>query len=342
MPKVSVIVPVYNVEKYLGECLDSVLRQTLKDIEIVCVDDGSTDSSAKILADYAAKDSRIKVVTQANAGLSAARNAGMDAASGEYVCFIDSDDWIVDDAMERCVAACDRDGLDQFVFGCSVMADENDGFTEKRRAREAKLYDAPPCVCGAAMPGTTLLLRMLGSGGYYTPVQLRVFRLGPLRKGGLRFPEGLIHEDEFFTPLSLMLASRAEIVSEKLYVRRLRPGSIMTAKTECDTARRLAHMIAIDARLRAALPAFARAHEGGEATRRLLAHIKEVLVSRRRRSGGFRALGVAAALPGAPARWRIAALMLELSARVFLGKARHFAEKALCRLRVCKCNGEKK
>ena len=88
MPKISVIIPVYNVEKYLGECLDSVLRQTLKDIEIICVDDGSTDDSPKILSEYAAKDSRIRIITQPNGGLSAARNAGMDAATGKYIYFL--------------------------------------------------------------------------------------------------------------------------------------------------------------------------------------------------------------------------------------------------------------
>ena len=94
MPKNSVIVPVYNVQKYLAAWLDSVIAQTMTDIEIICVNDGSTDNSADILAEYAQKDSRIKIITQENKGLSGARNSGMKVATGEYTCFVDSDDRI--------------------------------------------------------------------------------------------------------------------------------------------------------------------------------------------------------------------------------------------------------
>ena len=94
MIKVSAIVPVYNVENYLRDCLDSIINQTLKDIEIICVNDGSTDSSLAILDEYSKKDVRIKIVSQQNKGLGAARNAGMDIACGEYIGFVDSDDWI--------------------------------------------------------------------------------------------------------------------------------------------------------------------------------------------------------------------------------------------------------
>ena len=94
MPKISVIVPVYNVEKYLKECLESIINQTFKDIEIICINDGSTDNSLDILNQYAEKDNRIKVITQSNQGLSAARNTGIKYANGEYISFIDSDDYI--------------------------------------------------------------------------------------------------------------------------------------------------------------------------------------------------------------------------------------------------------
>ena len=100
MANVSIIVPVYNVEKYLARCLDSIIAQTARDLEIICVNDGSTDASAAILADYAAKDPRIRVLTQPNGGLSAARNAGLDAATGDWVMFVDSDDFIPPYAVE--------------------------------------------------------------------------------------------------------------------------------------------------------------------------------------------------------------------------------------------------
>lgn len=99
--KVSVIVPVYNVEKYLAQCLDSIIVQTLKDIEIICVNDGSKDKSRKILANYAKKDSRIIIIDKKNGGLASARNAGMRAAKGEYIGFVDSDDWIAPNMYEK-------------------------------------------------------------------------------------------------------------------------------------------------------------------------------------------------------------------------------------------------
>ena len=103
MNKVSIIVPVYNIEKYLAKCLDSLINQTLEDIEIICVNDGSTDNSAEILNEYAQKDCRIKIINQDNAGLSAARNTGINAANGEYIGYVDSDDWIDLNFTKSCI-----------------------------------------------------------------------------------------------------------------------------------------------------------------------------------------------------------------------------------------------
>lgn len=104
MPKVSIIVPVYNVAPYLRQCMDSLVDQTYRNLEIICVNDGSTDASGEILAEYAAKDNRIKVIFQKNAGLSAARNAGFSFATGDYVMYVDSDDWIDLETCEIAVA----------------------------------------------------------------------------------------------------------------------------------------------------------------------------------------------------------------------------------------------
>ncbi len=101
IPKISIIVPVYNCEKYLEKCLESLINQTLKDIEIICINDGSTDNSLKIIKDYALKDNRIKILSKENEGLSAARNDGLKIASGEYIGFVDSDDWVADDFYEK-------------------------------------------------------------------------------------------------------------------------------------------------------------------------------------------------------------------------------------------------
>ena len=123
MPKVSVIIPVYNVGKYLRKCLDSVINQTLKDIEIICVNDGSTDNSGKILDEYAAKDKRIKVIHQENQGLGAARNVGIDLAKGEYIGFVDSDDWISTGFYEKLYETAKRENSD--ISACNIMRVKN-------------------------------------------------------------------------------------------------------------------------------------------------------------------------------------------------------------------------
>ena len=115
-PKISVIVPIYNVEKFLPRCLDSVLAQTFKDFELICVNDGSPDNCAAILEEYAKKDSRIKILTQDNQGLSMARNNGFKIASGEYVYFLDSDDFIHPELLEYAYNLCLKHKADLLGF----------------------------------------------------------------------------------------------------------------------------------------------------------------------------------------------------------------------------------
>ena len=115
-PKISVIIPVYNTEKYLKECLDSIVNQTLKDIEIICVDDGSTDDSLSILQEYAKKDNRIMIIDQKNSGVSSARNSGLDKATGEYLAFVDPDDWIDKDMYEQTIGYMANNDLDIVCF----------------------------------------------------------------------------------------------------------------------------------------------------------------------------------------------------------------------------------
>ncbi|MEA4957107.1 Undecaprenyl-phosphate 4-deoxy-4-formamido-L-arabinose transferase [bioreactor metagenome] len=114
--KVSVIVPVYNVEKYLEECLDSIVNQSLKDIEIICVNDGSTDNSLNILEKYSKKDNRIKIITKENGGLGPARKNGLDCSSGEYIFFVDSDDWLSLDALENLYNNAKNNNSDIVIF----------------------------------------------------------------------------------------------------------------------------------------------------------------------------------------------------------------------------------
>ena len=150
-PKVSIIIPVYNVEPFLARCLDSVVGQTLRGIEIICVDDGSPDRSIDILNRYAAQDDRIRVISQENRGLGGARNRGFDAATGEFILFVDSDDWIDPAYCERLYEAAreaERSIVDvktlqhtneQLISTLDeVMKIQTEG-SQKRREAEAEL-----------------------------------------------------------------------------------------------------------------------------------------------------------------------------------------------------------
>ena len=118
MCKVSVIVPVYKVEKYLNKCVDSIINQTLEDIEIILVDDGSPDNCGKICDDYAQKDNRIVVIHKTNGGLSDARNAGLEVARGEYIGFVDSDDYIAPEMISLLYGVCKKNSTD--IAGCDL------------------------------------------------------------------------------------------------------------------------------------------------------------------------------------------------------------------------------
>ena len=135
MPKISIIVPVYNVEKYIRKCLDSILNQTFKDFELILVDDGSLDNSGKICDDYALKDNRIKVIHKKNGGLSSARNAGLDVAQGDYIGFVDSDDWIEPDMYEILYENCIRTNAD-----IGIVEINYGGILEKEDKNKRKIY----------------------------------------------------------------------------------------------------------------------------------------------------------------------------------------------------------
>ena len=121
MTKISVIIPVYNTEKYLSECLDSVINQSLPDIEIICVNDGSSDNSLNILKAYADKDTRIVIIDKKNAGVSAARNDAVEKATGEYIMFLDSDDYLSQNACEIAYDSVNSDDYDVGIFGHYIL-----------------------------------------------------------------------------------------------------------------------------------------------------------------------------------------------------------------------------
>ena len=141
MPKISVIIPVYNVEKYLARCLDSVIAQTFSDIEIICINDGSTDNAGQILSEYAKKDKRIKIITQENSGVVAARNNGIASSVGEYIYPLDGDDIIAPMTLEKlynAIAAWAEDDfrsvngqIEYLLTECVKQRRKNGGYVSK-------------------------------------------------------------------------------------------------------------------------------------------------------------------------------------------------------------------
>lgn len=218
---ISVVIPVYNVEKYLAQCVDSVLAQTREDYEVILVDDGATDSSGAMCDEYAAKDSRIRVIHRPNGGLSAARNTGLDAVNGEYVYFLDSDDYIEPTTLADLLSVAAQTRADVVFFDGYVFFDEceEDG-SVSRYARKAPY---------APENGRALLPQLLKNGEYRTAVPLMLLSTDYLRRHGLRFLEGVIHEDELFTFLVYNADGRVAHCHKQLYARRVRPASIMTA-----------------------------------------------------------------------------------------------------------------
>ena len=221
--KVSVVIPVYNVEQYLCECVDSVLKQTYQNFEIILVDDGATDSSGNICEQYARQEQRITVIHQDNGGLSAARNTGLANAKGEYIYFLDSDDYIVSYALERLVQMIDEEKADVVFFDAEVF------FTDCNPA--AKVYRYERRTKYATTNGQQMLLQLLETDEYRTAVPLMLMKRTYLEEHDLSFMTGILHEDELFTFLVYYADGLVSHCHEKLYARRVRPASIMTASS---------------------------------------------------------------------------------------------------------------
>ena len=230
MPKVSVVIPVYNVERYLGECLDSILGQTLKDLEVLCVDDASTDSSLRILEDYAARDSRVKVLRAEHGGAFKARKVGVGAATGEYLYFMDADDLLEPRTFEELCARMDRDRLDQLVFAASVFCEDDVSAHFRRWAkRMTRYYSLPKALCGRVMDGMSLMSALMDRNSFHVSPPLRLLRTSIVRENEYGFPDATTRADNYFTPISLHFSRRACAIDVRYYRRRVRNGSITNA-----------------------------------------------------------------------------------------------------------------
>lgn len=215
--KFSVIIPVYNVEAYLRACLDSVLNQTFADWEAICVNDGSTDRSAVILEEYSSKDSRFKTIKQPNRGLSAARNTGLKAAAGEYVLFLDSDDWLEGNALE--IVSESLTDEDMLCFSGRRF------FEKEGRYREADRLQPQSYATGMDYYNDNALL---SRDFAFVCVVLRAYKRDFLLGHQLWFKEGIFHEDNLFTPFACYYAGKVKVINECLYDYRVRSNSITT------------------------------------------------------------------------------------------------------------------
>ena len=210
---ISVIVPVYKVEPYLRQCLDSILGQTYKDLQVILIEDGSPDSSGDICDEYAQKDQRIKVFHTENKGLSAARNLGLDEAEGDYISFIDADDWIEPQMLEVLCEALERTGAD--ISACSFV-------------KEFPSSSMFMCIDEMIYEGEEILAALLDKKYNYA-VWSRLYRRKLFRN--IRFPEGKYYEDISSALAILREAGKLVCISEPLYHYRVRQGSISQTYT---------------------------------------------------------------------------------------------------------------
>ena len=225
-PKVSVIIPVYKTEKYLPACLDSVLNQTLRDIEVVGVDDCSPDRCGEILDEYAARDKRVKPIhLPENRRQGFARNRGMDEATGKYLYFLDSDDTILPETLEELSSLSDRENLDAVFFDS----------TEQYESEELKKAHVPPFSLrqgkyrDEVVSGIELMEAFLRQNEWTSYPQRIFWRREFLQRNGIRNIIGVEHEDEFFAFAGALLAERVRYVRQQYFTLRIRPNSVMTS-----------------------------------------------------------------------------------------------------------------
>lgn len=226
--KLSIIVPVYKTEAFLKPCLDSILGQSYQNFELICINDGSPDNSQSILEAYASKDHRVKIINQENAGLSAARNAGLDVVNGDWVLFVDSDDKLGDggvtsgNELQNLVEQIEDD-VDWIVTQMTVFY-ENCNYIDKHA--DQKYFSLP--FIGKKDSSEQLIQKL----NVCAPGKL--YKREVIEKNNLRFPHGLRYEDEYWFPCYCLVSEKVKCVSNKLYTYYRRDTGIMadTFKTK--------------------------------------------------------------------------------------------------------------
>ncbi len=224
MNLISIIVPVYQVESYLDDCIKSLINQTYTNIEILLIDDGSTDKSGQICDEYAQKDKRIKVIHQKNKGLSGARNTGLRQTNGEYIAFVDSDDVVAAEYIEVLYNILKEH--DAQISICSYIKSEN---------ADSSLFDTNNNSSNIICIEATKLLKKWH--GKYKKVETVVWNKLYHKSILVDFPEGKIHEDIYVSHLIAANAKRIVITDKKLYIYRIRKSSITKTKATKESIR---------------------------------------------------------------------------------------------------------
>lgn len=222
-PRISVIIPVYNTEEYVEEAVRSIMNQTFRDLEIIIIDDGSTDNSLTVIKKLAVEDNRIACYPQTNQGQSVARNVGIEKARGEYIYFMDSDDMLEEEAFASCVEMVAREKLDFVLFNAEIF-NEHDYFDIRFDYKKPQLDEH------VVYSGKSMISEMLTQQTYRCSPCIHFISLKTINSLSLRFYPGIIHEDELFTALLYLQASRVGYINNAFFKRRFRQDSVMTRK----------------------------------------------------------------------------------------------------------------
>ena len=223
----SIIVPMYNCEEYIEECIESVVRQPLDCYEIICINDGSTDGTLKKISDIQRFNEQIKIFSQKNQGLSAARNAGICEAQGKYIIFLDSDDMLADNALEVLYTWAAKEDNDIFVYDVMSIIYENEQLKSvanknefhKRKGKYSEINS-----------GSKLFVKMMWNNDFNESAWLLMVNREWLNKEKIRFFPGILYEDSLFSVECYLKAKKARCIGAPLYIYRVRENSIMTQK----------------------------------------------------------------------------------------------------------------
>jgi glycosyltransferase involved in cell wall biosynthesis len=221
--KVSVIIPVYNAEKYIEECLNSVVNQTLNDIEIICINDGSTDKSLEILRRYKKANSNIKIINQKNCGVSESRNLGVRMAKGEYIFFLDSDDYIELNLLDKCYNEAKKDDLDIVLFDFKNLYNYS---LEDLNTNKFKNISRHNVLDNSVMSGEKAFNFMIQKNveGWWTCC-IHFFKKKFLYDIKLEFNNSIMHEDILYISNAMLKARYVKYIEESLYNYRRRVDS---------------------------------------------------------------------------------------------------------------------